>query len=193
MTALESKQPPPPDYILQAALQVWDQAGGKHFIPIKGRSMLPLIQEGDQVLVIHGCADVRPGDIVVFRQEGTLVAHRVMRIQYDEMRGEVFVTRGDNVLHFDPPVNADEIVGRVLAVKRGGQTMSLATPFWRIVGKLMVAVTLPVANLYYWTRNFKHRFWGSQSHPLAASLRRGGLVLSSVSLKIIQMIYHWKR
>jgi signal peptidase I len=185
MSMLRTNQPPPPDHIVQTALHVWGQAGGEHFIPITGCSMLPLIQDGDQVLVSHGCAGVQPGDVVLFQQKGTLVAHRVMRIQYSEA-GQVFITKGDNGLHFDPSVNADEIVGRVLAVKRGHRVMSLDTPFWRIVGWLVAVVTWPVAGLYAWGRGLKRGFWGAEPSRLTTFLRQSALAIFSFILKVVQ-------
>ncbi len=42
--------------------------------------MLPLLRDGDQVLVSHIRDQVQLGDIVVFQRGDTLIAHRVLRI-----------------------------------------------------------------------------------------------------------------
>ncbi len=116
---------------IEAVLDIWGQAGERHFIPISGNSMLPIIRDGDRALTAHGCASVRRGDVVIFRRNGQMVAHRVMRIRDG---GCAFVTKGDNAPHFDPPLSAGEIVGRVLAVERNGRRMSLDTAAWRVLG-----------------------------------------------------------
>jgi phage repressor protein C with HTH and peptisase S24 domain len=82
MDAPNTKRAPLPGHVLEAVLDVWGQAEEQHFIPITGNSMLPLIRDSDHVLVAHGCAGVRRGDVVVFRHESRLVAHRVLCI-YD--------------------------------------------------------------------------------------------------------------
>ncbi len=86
--------------------------------------MFPLLREGDRVLVAHGWAGIRRGDVLVFRQQDrSLVAHRVLRIHHSGQAGPIFFTKGDNTPNFDPPLNASQIVGRVLSVKRGGRSM----------------------------------------------------------------------
>ena len=192
MRILKTGQAAPPDYIVEAALDVWRQTGEQHLISTTGRSMLPLIQEGDQVLVTHGCESVQRGDVVVFRQKGQLIAHRVMRIQSRE-NGPAFVTRGDNVLCSDPPVNADKVMGRVLAIKRHGRLMALNTPFWYIVGRVVAVGTLPVMGLCDWGRNLKHHLWGTAPHPLTNLMRRSILIPFSIALRIAQIMSdRWK-
>src|SRR5262245_9104933 len=113
-----------PDHILKGALAVWSEVGEEHVIPISGRSMLPLIQDGDQVLVAHGEVGIRRGDVVVFRQEGKLVAHRVLRIE-PQASGSTFLMKGDNNFQVDLPVKVEEIVGRVRLIKRGKATIAV--------------------------------------------------------------------
>ncbi len=175
---------PLPTPLLEAALDLWSQAQGQHLIPISGRSMLPLIRDGDRALVAHGSADVRRGDVVVFWREGGLIAHRVLRIcgRDSELR---FVTKGDNVPHPDPPIDASEIVGRVLAVQRGGRRMRLDTTAWRVVGWLIVAGTLGWTKLYGW----RQRLLGSGANRLTALLRRGTLAFRSLVFKMVQAVF----
>jgi signal peptidase I len=182
-----------PKTVLEAALDAWGQAGGQHLIPISGRSMLPTIHDGDHALVSHGCAGVRPGDVVVFRREGTLVAHRVMRIE-DGDDGPIFVTKGDNVPRFDPHFSAGEIVGRVLAIERNGQYMSLDTAAWRLSGWLITVGTLVWARLYGYARDFKQRLFGSQPTRVIAILRRVMLAFFTQAFTLSQAITcRWKK
>jgi signal peptidase len=109
--------------------------------------MKPLLREGDAVLVAHGRKDVRRGDVVVFRQEGGLVAHRVLRIGRGDT-GCALVTKGDSLRRFDAPISAKQVVGRVVSIERNGRQMRLDTPGWRAVGWLVAGATLAGAVVY---------------------------------------------
>jgi signal peptidase I len=190
---LKTRPTPLPGHILEAALDIWTRAGEQHLIPITGCSMLPLIREGDQALVRHGWGKVRRGDVLVFRHKGTLIAHRVLRIYQGQVE-PTFMTKGDNSCQPDPLVKANEIVGLVLTVKRGGRSMSLDTPAWRIVGWLIAVSTLAWMKLYGWGRAFKHRVWGPQPTRLTTFLRRGRQAFSSLLLKIVGIVFcRWEK
>lgn len=61
-------------------------------ISVSGDSMLPLLEEGDQVEVVAaGKDDFRVGDIIVFDRRGDLVVHRVIKA-----RRNSFLEMGDN-------------------------------------------------------------------------------------------------
>lgn len=199
MDAPNTKRAPLPGHVLEAVLDVWGQAGEQHFIPITGNSMLPLIRDGDHVLVAHGCAGVRRGDVVVFRRESRLIAHRVLRIyggdalEMGKGHRPSFVTKGDHAPQFDSPLSADEIVGRVLAVERGSRYMSLDTAAWRVLGWLMAVSTLAWTKLYGWSRDLKQRFLGPQPNRLTAFLRQSALAFFSLVLKVVQtVVCRWK-
>jgi signal peptidase I len=182
-----------PRSVLDAALGVWGQAGGQHLIPISGRSMLPAIHDGDHALVSHGCvldggcAGVGPGDVIVFRHGGTLIAHRVLRIERGD-DGPTFITKGDNAPRLDPPLSADEIVGRVLAIERSGRHTSLDTTTWRILGRLIAAGTLAWTRAYGWSRSLKQGLLGPQPNRVTATLRQGALGFFSLVLTLAQAI-----
>ena len=178
--------------VLGAVLDAWTQAREKHYIPITGRSMFPLIRNGDQVLVAHGCAGIRRGEVIVFRHDGKLIAHRVLRISKNEA-GHTFLTKGDNVLQFDPPLRANEIVGRVLAIKRREQQISLDTTIWRITGLFIAIGTLTWMRLYGWGRFFPQRLLGLHSSHLTTFFRRGvQFFLLLVRGAVFIVIRRWK-
>jgi hypothetical protein len=89
--------------------RLWLRAGGK--------SLWPLVLDGDQVHVERGGAhELRRGDIaLVVNPQGQLVAHLV-----DATSPLVTVS---SVGVVDPP--AREVLGRVVAVRRGGLTLAL--------------------------------------------------------------------
>ncbi len=92
-----------------------------------GRSMYPSIREGELITVEPvRASDVKLGDIVLYRSERGPIAHRVVEIASRDTH--VFRLRGDASLSSDEPVGAEQILGRVVSVKRNGRAVQLATP-----------------------------------------------------------------
>jgi hypothetical protein len=85
-----------------------------------GSSMSPAIRPRD-ILVVARCGahDLRPHDVVVYGREGRLFAHRLLEVGADASGG-VLRTRGDAVWRADAAVAASALLGRVVAVGRGG-------------------------------------------------------------------------
>jgi signal peptidase len=88
---------------------------GQARLPVTGSSMLPALWPGD-LLDVHRSSAIRPGDVVVYRHHGRLVAHRVVA-----QTGDTIVTQGDRLKYPDAPMPAAEILGCVVRVERRGQ------------------------------------------------------------------------
>src|SRR5262245_26025652 len=177
--------------MLQATLDIWRQVGGQHVISLKGGSMLPLIRDGDRVVVAHNWTRVRRGDVVVFRRGEALIIHRVLRIRRGPF-GPIVVTKGDNRASCDPPLSAQQLVGRVGAVSRGDRQVALDTCRWRTVGWLIAVTTLAWMHLDGWGRACKRRILGSQPNRLTAALRRSLLACSILALTGVQAaLWRW--
>lgn len=132
--------PPLPPFhpsLVETALDLWQAAGRRQWLTAAGTSMLPLIREGDHLLVDLSPFSPRPGDIVVARQANGLVAHRVIAIR---LHGATYriLTQGDHVRWQDPPRAPADLLGRVIARSRGGQTIALDTRWQRIAGRAFV-------------------------------------------------------
>ena len=91
---------------------------GEAQLTVGGASMLPSIWPGD-ILEIHRVgADLARGDIVVFARDNRLVVHRVLGVNRE--RDEVILlTQGDRSPRADSPVSANELLGKVRAIRRG--------------------------------------------------------------------------
>lgn len=187
MDTRTTKGPPLPDTILEGALMAWGQAGAQSLIPITGNSMLPFIRDGDQVLVVHGHTGVRRGDVIVFRRQAELGAHRVLRI-YGDTDQPVFVTKGDNNPRFDPSLAGNQVLGRVVAVKRGGRYMSLDTATWRVVGESIALATLAWARFYGFGHSLMRRLVGSKANRIKTYLRPGAMPFFSLILRAFEAI-----
>ena len=78
----------------------------------RGRSMLPLIRDGETLRVESvAAARLRVGDIVVAKTAHGLRAHRLI---FADLARDCFLTRGDAGQESDPPIRAEQILGRVV-------------------------------------------------------------------------------
>ncbi|MBI1787420.1 MAG: S24/S26 family peptidase [Acidobacteria bacterium] len=84
-------------------------SGGEIETTVHGRSMAPALPENTTVRIRLGEGACRQaGQIVVFVDEGCVVAHRVVG-----RRGDYLITQGDANLLVDAPVHARSILGLV--------------------------------------------------------------------------------
>lgn len=122
------------------ALRLWQQRQAPQWIPMQGYSMLPLLRPGDQLQVTPPQAGYHRGQIVVIRQTGTtgetLVVHRVVARRRAGDRW-CWITQGDNSREVDAAVVAEQIAGRVIALRRGDHCFTLETLAWRLGGRLV--------------------------------------------------------
>lgn len=83
---------------------------------VEGMSMEPTLQSGDLVIVVKRVSadDVKAGDVVVYRRGGTLIIHRVVKIESGTL-----ITKGDNNWLPDPPVSFQSVIGKVLEIGDG--------------------------------------------------------------------------
>ena len=95
------------------------RAFGDLRLRVTGSSMLPAVRPDDELLV-HRCAieEAGPGDVVLYIRQRRLFAHRVI-----SRSGAHLITQGDGMAQPDPPVAADELLGKVVKVIRRGETM----------------------------------------------------------------------
>lgn len=86
-----------------------------------GHSMHPTIRDGETVTVEPTTAlDVRRGDIVLYRTGNRAIAHRVV-----DVNAKRFILRGDASREPDEPVEASQILGKVIMVEREGRARKL--------------------------------------------------------------------
>ena len=111
--------------LLDLTTELLSQGATVRFRP-SGRSMYPSIREGELITVEPVAAsDVKLADIVLYRSERGLIAHRVVEIAARDSR--VFRLRGDASLSCDQPVEAERVLGRVVGVQRNGRSVGLAS------------------------------------------------------------------
>jgi signal peptidase I len=116
-----------------AAREAWRTAesSGLLRLTVTSDSMRPLLRAGDTVVVQPSePRAVQPGAVMVVQRGGEWITHRLVTI--DE-RG--WHTHGDNTRYADEAATADEIVGRVIAIERGDQTIDLQQPRWAAIDR----------------------------------------------------------
>ena len=105
----------------------------------RGGSMFPLIRHGEIVTARPvGLETLRVGDVVLHRiGPERLVAHRIVRLGHSN--GQVAITtRGDASLGPGDRVGAEQILGLVVAVERGGRSAPLDRGVRRLAGGMWV-------------------------------------------------------
>ena len=155
--------------------------------------MLPLMQEGDRVLIAHGPKGIRRGDVVVFQQWDILVTHRVIGI-HQRQPVPTFLTKGDNAPGFDPPLGAHQVIGRVLAIERGNRYLRLDTIKWKILGCFFAVNTLGWRKIGAWNRALGRKFPGNPFGGLTTALAcKHHDAFLFVRKAIIEIFCHWKK
>lgn len=163
------------------------RAGKKIPLRISGRSMHPLIREGSSVSV-EACdpAFLSIGDIVTCERDDFYVTHRVLWVM-KRSNGTTVLTKGDNELIIDRPVSTDQILGKVIAVKRGDQTLSFESHFWQCVNRLLgmafLTETISIILLRFTAKKIipqgQSVYSALRPHHLYRRLRRRGLNLAT--------------
>jgi len=97
-------------------------------------SMSPALRKGDRLTVEPvSPAQLQVGDLILFHHRGRLICHRLVAVQ-ENGAGPRLITRGDATAGCDAPLQADQVLGRVVAVKRSGLrigSLALRVDRWR--------------------------------------------------------------
>ncbi|HEY0733865.1 MAG TPA: S24/S26 family peptidase [Herpetosiphonaceae bacterium] len=113
------------------------QRGAATRLTVTGTSMLPLLRPGDAVwLMPIEPATLRPGDLLLIRQQGVWLTHRLIAV-----RPPRWQTKGDNNRLADPLVTAAEIEGRIIALERDDRSIDLRRRCWRVTSRLLGQVS----------------------------------------------------
>jgi hypothetical protein len=109
-----------PAGVLLALLHEALSREGRFLWPLYGPSMQPTFPV-DCAIEIVPLPSAGPGlgDVLVFLNGDTLIAHRLVG-----RSGTHWITQGDGRLAPDPPLRAEQVLGRVAAASHAGQ------PFW---------------------------------------------------------------
>ncbi len=112
-------------------------------------SMSPALLPGDQVIVrAANPADLRLGDILVVRQRGVWLAHRLIGRSIKD--GNLFLfMKGDNSAESDTPYSAADLYGIVETVEHAGRAYSLLSSRAIRLGLAIACLSRFEASLWY--------------------------------------------
>lgn len=68
------------ELIIDELIKIWQSEETVKFLPTEGKSMYPLIKNGDRIKITFTNPDkVKQGDIVAFRRDRKIVVHRLIK------------------------------------------------------------------------------------------------------------------
>lgn len=82
---------------------------GSFWLRVAGYSMTPTISTGEFVKIENVTSGVKGGDIVAVNNNGKLLVHRILYTDSNRI-----VTKGDNLIHVDPPIEYGDILGNIV-------------------------------------------------------------------------------
>lgn len=136
--------------------ELWQESSESHWIPVIGMSMLPLLREGDEILVSHDLSRVIRGDVLVFMKECGLVAHRVVKINMNSNRSPIFTTKGDNRTNFDLPIANSDTLGVVIGIRNNSELDDYSTTMWQMRNKFLGIFHFYLGTIFQVLRIIKH-------------------------------------
>ena len=174
---------------LDAAVDLMGRAGRGGTVRVRGRSMIPTLIEGQVLAIEFSPGSLSRGDMLVYRQDGMLMVHRLLGpARFPDGRPSLR-TRGDGLPTFDPHLEETRVVGRVIALQTGEG--------WRSTrgGR---------ARLYAWCLAFHDYFWAASAVfaraiegalgtvGLRVPLRRWVTAVDRRSLRLAHgYLFHW--
>jgi hypothetical protein len=123
--------------LILAAVELMGQGGRDGTVRVQGESMRPTLRPGQLLAVDFAPRDLARGDLLVFRQGGLLLVHRLLGPARTREGRKRLRTRGDGVLTLDPPLDLECIVGRVVAIEDHGRWRSVRKPAARVYARLV--------------------------------------------------------
>jgi signal peptidase I len=104
--------------------------------------MFPLIRKGDWIYIEPITENnLQSGDIILFSVNQRFVVHRIVNIENDQL-----VTKGDWSRSLDPSITKVNVIGKLVAIKKGKYKLTLNHPFLRIQNQLIRLLNQKILN-----------------------------------------------
>jgi signal peptidase I len=111
---------------------------------VDGMSMVPTLKPGDTIVVRQVAPHLlEMGDLVVVHREHDLVTHRLVR----QKEGQ-WLTKGDNSHYLDPPITAEMILGKVIAIERKDTGIDLQEASKRSLNRWLASLSCLEADVF---------------------------------------------
>lgn len=109
------------DFIKSELAEECLRSFGRLRIQATGWSMMPTLWPGDILEIEQVNAEcVAEGEIVLFRRNHRLCAHRVISKNFAERCDCRMTTQGDSLPAPDPPISSSQLLGKISLISRGG-------------------------------------------------------------------------
>lgn len=132
------------DDVIDIMVEKLNSGGTVTFTP-KGKSMLPMLRDGEDVVVLSKPnGKLHLFDIPLYRRSnGVYVLHRIVNFDADGS----YVLCGDNQFALEHGIKDSDIIGVVTAFYRKGKAYSVNSFKYRLY-----------VNFWYYTRFFRHSY-----------------------------------
>jgi signal peptidase I len=139
---------------LQPVLDIWSEKQEQTVCPISGNCMAPLIREGDILVIEHGNQMIKTGDVAVYREQGVLYVHRVIRIH--RRNGNIYYFfKPDQNFNINQNISADNIIGKVIETRGANGRVNFNSLFWKCANPALATIFYSV----WRSRNRSTPYW----------------------------------
>ena len=142
------------DSYLQPVLDIWSEKQEQTVCPISGNCMAPLIREGDILVIEHGDQMIKTGDVAVYREQGVLYVHRVIRI-YRRNGNIYYFFKPDQNFNINQNISADNIIGKVIETRGANGRVNFNSLFWKCANPALATIFYSV----WRSRNRSTPYW----------------------------------
>ena len=129
---------------LEPVMSIWAERREKTECCISGHCMVPLIRHGDTLVIEHGRDHIQQGDIIVFKEDGKLLVHRLIH-RKKTATSERLYTKGDRRRFFDPPVHPEQVQGKVIEARGCHGALRFTSGFWKVSNQVLALISYAVA------------------------------------------------
>ena len=94
----------------------------------RGVSMMPMLRQDRDLMVIEPCAEgrCRKYDVVLYKRNDQYILHRILKVL-----PEGYMICGDHNWKKDPIVREEQILGRMVSFVRDGREISVKNPMYQ--------------------------------------------------------------
>lgn len=122
-------------------------------INAEGYSMYPLLQPGDKLTVTPAkWESLRKGDIIVWRDNDRLIAHRIIKKQADYC-----IPAGDARITNDGQIIPTQVLGRITAYRRNDVTKSISSFKSKFYASMIVLLNPITRQVFTKLANWRRR------------------------------------
>jgi len=137
---------------------------------VAGRSMLPILQRNDKILVAKcGIKDLKIGDMILHNLNkfgnNICVAHRLVKIKHQNSKATL-VTKGDSRFNYDRPVGENAFIGKVIRITKRNLTFKIDRYFWTLINLsiLFLSMSMVIPLSVYVIRKTRHLVYKNGPH-----------------------------